>query len=61
MTFALTSLVGLFLHRIARKITAGRITGWAAFDQKRFFPAGLLLGTTIMIYLAKELTRLYLA
>lgn len=55
IVFALLSLVGLILHRFARGILRDRKTGWAALDQRRFFPAGLLLGGTIMIYLCVEL------
>lgn len=61
ITYALASFVGLFLHRFARAIIRDRKTGWAAFDQKRFFPAGLLLGVTIMIYLGLELAGRFTA
>ena len=53
--FALLSFVGLLLHRFARGMIGDRKTGWAALDQRRFFPVGLLLGGTIMIYLVVEL------
>jgi hypothetical protein len=45
------------LHRFVRAMLRERKTGWAALDQKRFFPAGLLLGGTIMIYLGWQLTE----
>jgi len=61
ITFALSAFAGLLLHRFARALIRGRTTGWAAFDQKRFFPAGLLLGVTIMIYLGVELANRYMA
>jgi prepilin peptidase CpaA len=55
ITFAVTSFAGLMLHRFARALIKDRTTGWKAFDQRRFFPAGLLLGATIMIYLGFDL------
>ena len=61
MVFALLSFAGLLVHRLVRGLLRGRKTGWAALDQKRFFPAGLLLGGTIMIYLGLELTERYMA
>jgi len=59
--FALLSFAGLLVHRLARALLRGRKTGWAALDQKRFFPAGLLLGGTIMIYLGMKLAERYTA
>jgi prepilin peptidase CpaA len=55
MVFALLSFAGVMLHRFVRAMLRDRKTGWAALDQKRFFPAGLLLGGTIMIYLGLKL------
>jgi prepilin peptidase CpaA len=55
LIFAGLSVIGLMLHRLVRGFLRGRKTGWAALDQKRFFPAGLLLGGTIMIYLVVQL------
>ncbi len=55
------SFAGIMLHRLVRGLLRGRNTGWAALDQKRFFPAGLLLGGTIMIYLGLELAGRYIA
>ena len=55
MTYALVSIVGLIVLKIVRKFLRERHTGWKAFDQKRFFPAGLLLGLTIMLYLGVRL------
>jgi prepilin peptidase CpaA len=57
VVFALLSFAGLMLHRFVRAMLRERKTGWAALDQKRFFPAGLLLGGTIMIYLGWQLTE----
>ena len=59
LVFALMSFAGLMVHRLARGLLRGRKTGWAALDQKRFFPAGLLLGGTIMIYLGWQLAGRY--
>jgi prepilin peptidase CpaA len=55
VTFALLSFAGLMVHRLVRAMLRDRKTGWAALDQKRFFPAGLLLGGTIMIYMGWQL------
>lgn len=55
LVFAVLSFAGLMVHRLARALLRDRKTGWAALDQKRFFPAGLLLGGTIMIYLGVQL------
>jgi prepilin peptidase CpaA len=59
LVFALLSLAGIALHRTARAFLRERRTGWAALDQRRFFPVGLLLGGTIMIYLGVELAGRY--
>ena len=61
VVFALLSLAGVIIHRFARAVLRDRKTGWAALDQKRFFPAGLLLGGTIMIYLGWQLAGRYAA
>jgi hypothetical protein len=53
------SFAGLMIHRFVRAMLRERKTGWAALDQKRFFPAGLLLGGTIMIYLGWQLAERY--
>jgi len=55
LVYALLAIVGLTIQRFARAIQRDRVTGWKSLDQKRVFPAGLLLGGTIMIYLAKQL------
>ena len=44
LVFAVLSFTGLMVHRLVRALLRDRKTGWAALDQKRFFPAGLLLG-----------------
>jgi prepilin peptidase CpaA len=61
LVFALLSFAGLMIHRLVRGMLRDRKTGWAALDQKRFFPAGLLLGGTIMIYLGWQLAERYTA
>ena len=61
IVFALLSLVGLVVHRVTRRLLRERKTGWAALDQAHFFPVGLLLGGTIMIYLGVELAGRYSA
>lgn len=53
--FAGLSLLGIMLHKMVRARLRGRQTGWKALDQQRFFPVGLLLGATIMLYLGGEL------
>jgi prepilin peptidase CpaA len=59
--FALLSFVGLVALRFAKAMVGERKTGWAALDQRRFFPVGLLLGGTIMIYLVVELAGRFAA
>lgn len=61
IVFALLSFAGLMVHRLVRSFLRERKTGWAALDQKRFFPVGLLLGGTIMLYLGFELAGRYTA
>lgn len=61
VVFALLAFVGLMVHRLVRSFVRGRKTGWAALDQRRFFPVGLLLGGTIMIYLGVEIAGRYAA
>jgi prepilin peptidase CpaA len=57
LVYALLAIVGLIVQRFVRAIQRDRVTGWKALDQKRVFPAGLLLGGTIMIYLVKQLAE----
>ena len=61
IVFVVLSLVGLVVHRLVRAVLRERKTGWAALDQRRFFPVGLLLGGTIMVYLVVELAGRYSA
>jgi len=55
--WAVVALVGLALHYVLRKALAGRETGWKAFDQNAYFPAGLALGIAIVAVLGIELTE----
>ena len=61
LVFVGLSFAGLLVHRLVRAYLGGRTTGWAALDQRRFFPVGLLLGGTIMVYLVVELAGRYAA
>lgn len=61
IVFVILSFAGLLVHRLVRAALRDRKTGWAALDQRRFFPVGLLLGGTIMVYLAVELAGRYTA
>ena len=61
LVFVLVCFAGLLIHRMVRAFLRGRKTGWAALDQRQFFPVGLLLGGTIMIYLGVELAGRYAA
>ncbi len=57
IVFACLSFVGIMLHKLVRAKLRDRETGWKALDQQRFFPVGLLLGATIMLYLGRELAE----
>ena len=59
IVFAGLSLIGIMLHKMVRAKLRDRKTGWKALDQQRFFPVGLLLGATIMLYLGGELAGRY--
>lgn len=52
--YAVVTFAGLFVHRLIRAYLRGRQTGWLALDQKIYFPVGLILGLTILIYLGAE-------
>lgn len=51
LLWAVVTVAGLMVHRLARAVARGRVTGWAAIDQSRFFPLGVLLGVTMILYL----------
>ena len=53
--YTVVTFAGLFIHRLIRAYLRGRQTGWLAFDQKIYFPVGLILGVTILIYLGIRL------
>lgn len=59
--FAVLSFAGIMMHKFIRNRLKGRTTGWAAMDQKKFFPAGLLLGGTMMIYMLTQLGDRFVA
>lgn len=52
--YAVVTLVGLMLHRLIRARLRGRETGWMALDQSIYYPVGLVLGITTLIYLGLE-------
>ncbi len=54
LTYVIVTFVALVFHRLVRARLKGRQTGWIAFDQKIYFPVGLILGLTILIYLGSE-------
>ena len=53
--YALLSIAGLLLYFTARKIVAGRTTGYRALDKRGYFPAGILLGLSMSGALLIEL------
>lgn len=57
LSYALVSVVGLMGFAIIRVAARGRTTGWAAFDQGFYFPAGLLLGLAMVIGLWARLAE----
>lgn len=62
VVYAIVTLIALFVHRLIRAMLRGRQTGWIAIDQKIYFPVGLILGFTILIYLGVEVAdRFYSA
>lgn len=54
LLYAVVSITALIVHRFVRATLRGRQTGWIALDQKVYFPAGLILGLTMLIYLGSE-------
>lgn len=60
VVYTFVTIVALFIHRFIRAMLKGRQTGWIAIDQKIYFPVGLVLGLTILIYLGVELIGRYM-
>ena len=52
--YGVVTLVGLMIHRLIRARLRGRKTGWLALDQAIYYPVGLVLGVTTLIYLGVE-------
>ena len=60
LVYAVLTFAALMVHRLIRAYLRGRKTGWIAFDQQIYFPVGLILGLTILLYLGIEvINRLY--
>ncbi|HUF55766.1 MAG TPA: prepilin peptidase [Thermohalobaculum sp.] len=60
--YGVVTLVGLMLHRLIRARLKGRKTGWMALDQSIYYPVGLVLGITTLIYLGVQVAdRIYAA
>ncbi|MEM1343324.1 MAG: prepilin peptidase [Pseudomonadota bacterium] len=58
LTYSLLSIVGLIVRAVVlRFVGRERNTGWQSIDQRGFFPAGLLLGLSIVIQLCAELSQ----
>ncbi|MEM7508656.1 MAG: prepilin peptidase [Pseudomonadota bacterium] len=49
------AIVGLIVHWMIYRYNRGRSTGWAALDQRIYFPVGLLIGLTMCFYLVAVL------
>lgn len=54
LVYTVVTFAGLFLHRMIRAYLRGREIGWRAFDQNIYYPVGLVLGVTILVYLGIE-------
>ena len=54
LIYTVVTFVGLLIHRLIRAYLRGRETGWLALDQKIYYPVGLVLGITILVYLGIE-------
>ena len=53
--FAVAGLSLLVVHQLVRLATRRRATGWKAFDQAVYLPAGVALGVTMIAYMGIEL------
>ena len=54
LVYTIVTFAGLMIHRMIRAYLRGRKTGWLALDQQIYYPVGLILGVTILIYLGVE-------
>jgi prepilin peptidase CpaA len=52
--YVLLSILGLIVFLMIRRRLKGRKTSWAAFNQRAFFPAGVLLGLSMATTLLFE-------
>ena len=59
--YTVVTLVGLAIHRFVRVRLRGRKTGWLAIDQAIYYPVGLVLGLTTLIYLGLEVADRFYA
>lgn len=59
VVYVFVTFTALIIHRLIRRFLRGRQIGWKAIDQKIYFPVGLLLGLTILIYLGTLLLGHY--
>lgn len=55
LLWAILALIGIVFHRLIYHIYRHSQTGWVAFDQKIYFPVGLLIGLTMVIYLCSQI------
>lgn len=53
--FAVAAFALLIAHQVVRIATRRRETGWKAFDQAVYLPAGVALGVTMIAYMGLEL------
>lgn len=51
LLWAILAVVGIMFHRVIYHMYRHQTTGWVAFDQKVYFPVGLLIGLTMCVYL----------
>ena len=59
--YGLVTLVGLMIHRLIRARLRGRKNGWMAIDQAIYYPVGLVLGVTTLIYLGVQVADRFIA
>ena len=51
LIWSITAVLGIMLHRVIYNKSGIKGTGWEAFDQKIYFPVGLLIGLTMCLYM----------